>query len=258
MIYKRAKLSNPKKAIGQNEGGNVYTFAITAEYADRMNEVILIDGIKIDNYMQNNVVLWNHDNDRPAIGTMDNIRRDGNKKIGDVTVYDEDIQKRVESGVIKSGSVGFIPLSRPVTRQKDKELWERYKVPEDVNQITVYERTELVEFSLTNVPANQYALLQKRLADVIKSGRVLSAANVKKINNIVTQLSEASEALKEILSAAGYEEPSGSKALETKEYIEAFKNECEQIQKEELLYALEKGTITERQKNELMQYIEGN
>ena len=163
--------SYPTKAvdIDKHEIG----FVITQDSVDRDGERILPSAFKkdFDYYLDNPVVLYNHNMSNPAVGQM------VNHKIGD-----EDIQMRVKFAVdenpmaamlwklysadppyMRMTSAGFIPIE--ATDKSDMKL-------EGQKNMT-YTRVEMIELSFVNIGANRYAtsMLAKGIQDdpVLKS-----------------------------------------------------------------------------------------
>jgi phage head maturation protease len=112
-------------------------------------------GWLLDRYKTNPILLWGHDQSRPAIGIMENVRVEGGALRG-VPKFDtadgEDklaliVQKKFENGTLRAGSVGFRPLKveqKGNAKTGKMELW-----------IT---QQELGEFSIVNLPNNRSAI----------------------------------------------------------------------------------------------------
>lgn len=105
-------------------------------------------GWVLDNYKANPVLLWNHDDTIPAIGNMNNVRIDGKNLVGKPSFADKEIDEfawsigqKVESGILTSGSVGFMTLRIDVEEKEDK-------LP-----VVTSKEQELYEFSIVNLPA---------------------------------------------------------------------------------------------------------
>jgi hypothetical protein len=105
-------------------------------------------GWVLDNYKANPVLLWNHDDRIPAIGNMNNVRIDGKSLVGkpvfaekEVDEFAWSIGQKVESGILTSGSVGFM-TTRVEVEEKDNKL-----------PVVISREQELFEFSIVNLPA---------------------------------------------------------------------------------------------------------
>ncbi len=106
------------------------------------------DGWDLDNYKANPVLLWNHDDMRPAIGNMTDVRMDSKKLVGKPVFAEKEIDEfgwsigqKVDSGMLTSGSVGFMTLRVEVEEKEDK-------LP-----VVISREQELYEFSIVNIPA---------------------------------------------------------------------------------------------------------
>ena len=130
----------------EEDGKKVKLFVASDEVEDRQGEIISADGWRIDNFKNNPVLLWGHDQYRPSIGIADKIGYktiNGSKKL----VFEPKFHRKdefsrliadlVEEGWLKASSVGFMPLE-----QQDNK----------------YLKQELLEISFVNVPANPNAL----------------------------------------------------------------------------------------------------
>ena len=144
---KMKKLYTTAEAIEIEENGKKEKLFIASdETLDRQGEVISVDGWDLDNFKKNPVLLWGHDQYRPAIGMAESLGYktiEGKKRL----VYQPKFHRKdefsrliadlVDEGWIKTSSVGFMPIKF----EDDK-----------------YTKQELLEISFVNVPANPSAL----------------------------------------------------------------------------------------------------
>lgn len=125
-----------------------YRFTGTAEVVDRDGEIVKADGLGIDDFVKNPVVLWSHDLRAEPIGRVVGVEQDvANKRVYFDIIFapTEDgkrIEKLVETGFLKAVSIGFVV--------------DDYEFDEDVVTFT---KTRMHEISLCSVPANQEALV---------------------------------------------------------------------------------------------------
>ena len=140
---------NPKK-----------TFVLSDESVNCYGFRVLTDGISLEAFKENPVMLWNHTrswNDREdtilPIGRWENLRAEGGKLLGDACFDMEDpfaakIANKVEKGFIRGCSIGI-------------EILERSESSEHVvngqTRATV-KRCKLNEVSITDIPANANAV----------------------------------------------------------------------------------------------------
>lgn len=115
---------------------------------DRHGEIVDNNGWDLKSFKKNPVILWGHDHTEPAIGVSKKTWVEGTGKkaklmiqplLHDVTEKARAIKQLVEMGVIKTLSVGFKPL-------------------ESKDGIT-FDKNELLEVSMVNVPANADAMM---------------------------------------------------------------------------------------------------
>ena len=150
-----------QKAILQGEikkTGDSYSFVMSDETIDRDGEVIKVGGWDLKNYKKNNVLMWGHRHDIPAIGTVGRVvKRDGkliaeNVKFASPGVYDlaDTVRGLVDDGVLKATSVGYIAKEREFPSDDDKGKKKKPRV--------ITTKAELYELSIVNVGANANAL----------------------------------------------------------------------------------------------------
>lgn len=155
---------------------NTLPWVFSDEKPDRAGDIILQSGWQLANYKRNPVVLWGHANgiDSEAdipIGRATNVRVDGGKLVGEIefAVNESERAARIyrlaSAGYIKAGSVGF----RPLKVNHIAEESERNKLGLGRWGV-VFEKQELLEFSLCAVPCNPGALQLS-----VKSGAITEA-----------------------------------------------------------------------------------
>jgi len=165
------------------EGPPVIPWVMSREDTDRGGDVVRQKGWVTKDYKANNVVIFAHGRD-PQTGT-EPIANGENLKIGtskgkpallsDIRFAVEESEhaarryRLANAGFIKAGSVGFRPLKTTIPQGDD----ERAKL--GVGRFGVlYEKSELLEFSLVAVPMHQGALqssLDRALCDgLIETG----------------------------------------------------------------------------------------
>ena len=105
-------------------------------------------GWDLDNYKANPVLLWNHNDTIPAIGNMNDVRIDGKNLVGkpifaekEIDEFGWSIGQKVDTGMLTSGSVGFMTTRVEVEEKEDK-------LP-----VVISKEQELYEFSIVNIPA---------------------------------------------------------------------------------------------------------
>jgi HK97 family phage prohead protease len=137
----------------KNDPNRSYTFTISTSSPDRMNDVIVTSGWKLDAYKRNPVVLWQHNNQSLPIGRTTNIWIDGNRLratveiASDLTSYAATVRSMIDGGFISGASVGFRPLQFKFSTDKAR--------PNGIDFLSA----ELLEWSIVTIPANPDALI---------------------------------------------------------------------------------------------------
>jgi|GEM_PF-1972943 len=142
-----------KDAMFKSNTDGSISWVLSDETLDRDFEQFDTAGWTLAEFKKNPVVLWSHDYGRPAIGRVLNPHTRSGRLVGKVQfdpddVFAQEVERKVKSGYIKAGSVGFFPI--------------QVEIPEDDKSDLklIYRKQELREFSVCNVPANPNALVQ--------------------------------------------------------------------------------------------------
>jgi HK97 family phage prohead protease len=140
---------------GDGSGGVEWTFSTFD--LDRYGERIDPLGWDFKRYTDNPVIEWAHCFHIPAIGRAENIRVDEKGLHGSLIFNDKSfdvfgwsIGERVKAGVLRAGSVGFRVMEIEIPSKEDSK---------DGTSL-IFRKQELLEFSVCNVPANPFALVQ--------------------------------------------------------------------------------------------------
>ena len=115
--------------------------------------------------MENPVVEWAHNFLIPAIGKIESLNAD-DKGLHGVVVFNSKeydafgwgIGQRVKSGVIRAGSVGFRVIEIEIPSKEDAPTMGG----KDGTSL-IFRKQELLEFSICNVPANPWALAERKM-----------------------------------------------------------------------------------------------
>lgn len=148
---------------------DIYTFTISTPEIDRYGTIIIPSGIDYTDYLNNPVVLAQHDSDDLPIGKCLGFAMNGENLEATIQVHrlTEDacqIADLLNAGYLNAVSVGIIPI-------------EYHDETIDGTKVTVYDKSELVEFSVVSIPANRTALIKKSVA-----------TNKNKLNDILNKL----------------------------------------------------------------------
>lgn len=153
------RLSIPMEIRSTDEGVS-HEFIISDASEDRYGTVIPVDAWDLSNYKKNPIVAYQHEtggyyNDPDTIIGRGEVWKEDGKLIGRV-IYEpaninplaEKIRKKVEFGTLSSTSVGFLGHDGH---------WGNEERGEDPD-LFYFDRVELIEFSIVNIPANPNAI----------------------------------------------------------------------------------------------------
>lgn len=132
---------------------DIYTFTISTPEIDRYGTIIIPSGINYSAYLDNPVVLAQHDSDDLPIGKCLGFAMNGENLEATIQVHRLtrdacEIADLLNAGYLNAVSVGIIPVS-----YHDEDI--------EGEKVTVYDTSELVEFSVVTIPANRNALIKK-------------------------------------------------------------------------------------------------
>lgn len=143
-----------------------HTFVISSRAVDSYGTSLNPKGWKLDRYIQNPVVAYNHmtgwNNPDYIIGTS-RVWMEGEQLLGEVMYEPEDInplaekiRKKVGHGTLRMASVGF---------QVMEYHWGREKDGEDPD-VVYFDEMELFEWSIVDIGANPEALMKNTAKDL--------------------------------------------------------------------------------------------
>lgn len=173
VLFRRGEQHGTRLRAAQDD--NVLEWVMSDETVDRAGDIIR-QNWELRNYKRNPVILWGHalgfdSNADVPIGRALDIAVSDGALIGKlqfaVDEYDKaaTVFRLAKAGHVNAGSVGFRPLKTTFVEdpgEREKLGLGRYGV--------VFERSELLEFSLCAVPCNPNALQNS-----LKSGAIVSA-----------------------------------------------------------------------------------
>jgi len=159
MEPKLIRVVNPSQLSFDDDEMSVVA-TISSNAIDRYNEVLLPEGVILDHYLKNPVLMWGHDYKRAPIGRAAWVKVAG-KDIVSKGIFDKqdplavEIYGKYRRGFLRSFSVGFIPKAHRVPSEEDVEAHPEWK---KVHR--VYFKWDLLEYSAVPIPANPEALVQ--------------------------------------------------------------------------------------------------
>jgi HK97 family phage prohead protease len=144
----------------EEKENDLYTFVVSTPEVDRYGTIIVPSGIDYTAYLNNPIVLAQHDSDEWPIGrclgfAMNGENLEATIQIECITEEGKKLNKLINAGYVKAVSVGIIPNE-----------YEEQTI--DGQKVTVYTMSELVEFSVVSVPANRQALLKKSIKTLLQ------------------------------------------------------------------------------------------
>ena len=161
------------KAVSVDVEERSVVFDINTDDVDRDGEVVLPRGIGLKNYRENPTVLYGHNYEGlPVAKTqwVKLVKENGRerlraKSIFAPTDFANDVFTLVAGGFLKTASIGFIPddiMGRAPTDVEIKQFpdWKRAK--------RIYDKSDLLEWSVVPVPSNPYALARSVIARKVK------------------------------------------------------------------------------------------
>ena len=133
-------------------------FTISTSSPDREKDIVSVTGWNLDAYKQNPVVLWAHDYRQPPIAKAVDVQVIGNRLVAsaefvpkEISPFADTIYKLIQAGFLKGTSVGFRPLKWALNTERGG---------------MDFHEQELLEFSITPVPAHPDALIEARDAGI--------------------------------------------------------------------------------------------
>lgn len=130
-------------------------FILSTAEKDRVGDCIDPKGWRLDPYLKNPVVLWQHNRDLPPIAKATNVRVEGGSLKATATFATAEqnpladtVYRLLQGGFLNAVSVGFRPL--------------KYAFREGDDFGIDFQEQELLEFSVVNVPCHQGALAEAR------------------------------------------------------------------------------------------------
>lgn len=134
---------------------DIYTFVVSTPEVDRYGTIIVPSGIDYTAYVNNPIVLAQHDSDdwpiAKCLGFMMNGENlEATLQFHRITKEACEVADLVAAGYVRAVSVGIIPI-------------ESEEQTIDGKTVTVYTKSELVEFSVVSIPANREALIKKSI-----------------------------------------------------------------------------------------------
>lgn len=124
---------------------NKNSFIVSDETKNSFGMVIKTDGIDIEAFIKNPVMLYMHER-KSVVGRWENLRKEGTKLIADAVFDDttelgKSVKTQVEKGFLRSASIGIQIIEE-----------------QDINGVRTVTKSILNEISIVDIPSNKNAL----------------------------------------------------------------------------------------------------
>lgn len=142
-----------------SQENDIWNVIVSTPEIDRYGTIIVPAGIDYSAYMNNPIVLAQHASDKWPVGRclgfyLNGENLEATMQIECITENGKDLNSLINAGYVKAVSVGIIPI-------------EKEEQTINGQTVTVYTKSELVEFSIVSVPANRGALIKRSMKEAI-------------------------------------------------------------------------------------------
>ena len=173
-----------KISLKEDTGSGTFEVIASTQSVDRQGEVILLEGWDLKNYMNNPVILFGHDYWSLPIGKATDVSIENGqlivKGVFASTEFAQEVRKLYDEGILKTVSVGFIPMER---------------------QGNVITKAELLELSFVPVPANPDALSLRKMQEVEEMLKTVAASEVKTEEPEFANIADLKVAMRSLLES---------------------------------------------------------
>lgn len=153
--FEESKSTRDKQPVGTLIKGYAST-----PTRDRYDDVVEPEAFRdsiMKEYRKNPIILFQHNPERP-IGTATFMNIEGRGLYIEALIVDKEIEEKIQAGILRAFSIGYIPLEMEFRDEDDKildpdkdNIWRQ-----GVHRII--KKVDLVENSIVSVPANPDAL----------------------------------------------------------------------------------------------------
>jgi hypothetical protein len=145
----------PASEVMKDSGiSGTYTFTISTNAVDRSGDTINQSGWVLSAFRANPVTLWSHSTGLLPVGRTTRLWLDGGQlkatvqlAPADANPSDGQVRLLLDGGFVGAASVGFLPLRFEFSNDPTRKFG------------IDFEQTELVEWSICNIPANRECLI---------------------------------------------------------------------------------------------------
>lgn len=179
ILHQYCDVTITKASPKSGEHDRILEFVISDETLDRHGTVIPISAWDVSNYNKNGIVAYQHNTkDIDNIVAKGSVRIEEGKLIGvaefepaEINPLADKVYKKLLFGSLKATSVGF----RGQGHWGDKKRGE-------AEDVYYFDRAELMEFSIVNIPSNPNALKRSFEEFLEQEKRQVSDTDIKQIS----------------------------------------------------------------------------
>ncbi len=178
-------------------------FLLSDESLNSQGSIIMTDGIRLDRFLANPVMFYNHEQGKGVVGRWENVRKENGKLYG-TPVFDVNhelgrtLQQQVNGGFVRGASIGigsveydYAPTSNDVMKVISCELLEVSvcDIPSNSNALQLYYDGKPVDGAThRRLALNQSTLSQPGMDDVLAALGLPSNATVDQILAAIARL----------------------------------------------------------------------
>lgn len=164
----RALLKSAGIQYFEGAESRIMQYTLTDETVDRMGDIVKAAGVQLDNYRKNPVVLAFHNGRSLPVGSAVKVWYDPPTESVkgwilflddtiDKTGFSDTVFRMAKVGVMNGGSIGFNAVEVTIPSKEEREVLKM--TPYGV----IFNKSDLIEWSVTPTPANPSALQDKGL-----------------------------------------------------------------------------------------------
>jgi len=157
------------------------------EKLDRDRDVVVVNGIETKGYKRNPVVLWSHRSGDPPIGKTTKVWKEDDKLMFKIQFasmeeygFADTIYKLIKGGYLSAFSIGFSPD------------WKQAVFDEKVGGY-VFNKVDLLEISVVNVPSNPNALVQSKSIQKALKDNIIDNVELDEFKSYLDKVEEEKE-----------------------------------------------------------------
>lgn len=216
-------------------------FLLSDESLNSHGTVVMTDGIRLDRFLANPVMFYNHDESKGVVGRWENIRKENGKLFG-TPVFDVQheigrmLQRQVDGGFIRGASIGIGGVEYDYSPHDSTATYQKII------------GCELVEVSVCDIPSNRNTL------QLYYDGKAVDEATHKRLTLNRSNLSLSD--MGKVMAALGL--PENATIDQILDAIEQLKNGTPLSEEERIQTGIKRGYINPEDKACLIESFKGN